>query len=305
MTQEYRVIIAGSVIFQDYELMKAKCDAILSEKQRTHDIVIISGTARGADRLGEQYARERGYRLRQFPADWDTHGRSAGPIRNGEMARNADALVAFWNGHSSGTRNMIETAKRYGLPVRIILTEKPKEDKSQPLKLNFMESNDIDKLKKETADWAVKYIKTGNGFPWLRDKFNELCKAMGGETINPKDMGYSQKDYEEFVKYVSQEPWLKEIAAKPADQRTNDDIGRIVHDFYCKYYAMYPQDVTTKDVADVLKVADPYSHRHIIAQRVAIDCIHALDKAQLEKLDRELDGIVKNPNIGMNAGIRR
>ena len=91
---EYRVIIAGSVSFQDYDLLRAKCDAILSEKQRTHNVVVISGTARGADRLGERYAREKGYRLRQFPADWDTHGRSAGPIRNGEMAKNADALIA-------------------------------------------------------------------------------------------------------------------------------------------------------------------------------------------------------------------
>ena len=132
---EYRVIIAGSVSFQDYGLLRTKCDAILSEKQRTHSIVVVSGTARGADRLGERYAKEKGYQLRQFPADWDTHGRSAGPIRNGEMAKNADALIAFWNGHSSGTKNMIETAKRYGLPVRIILTEKPKEDKEELIKL--------------------------------------------------------------------------------------------------------------------------------------------------------------------------
>ena len=72
---EYRVIIAGSVSFQDYGLLRTKCDAILSEKQRTHSIVVVSGTARGADRLGERYAKEKGYQLRQFPADWDTHGR--------------------------------------------------------------------------------------------------------------------------------------------------------------------------------------------------------------------------------------
>ena len=299
---EYRVIIAGSVSFQDYDLLRAKCDAILSEKQRTHNVVVISGTARGADRLGERYAREKGYRLRQFPADWDTHGRSAGPIRNGEMAKNADALIAFWNGHSSGTKNMIETAKRYDLPVRIILTEKPKEDKTKPLKLNFMESNDIDKLRKETADWAVKYIKSGTGFPWLRDKFNALCDAMGAEKINPDDISFELDDLTENLQKA---PWVSEIAAKPADSRTAEDISRVVEDFVCQNWLMKPEEVTTKNVADVLKVADPLSHRHLVAQKVAIDCIHALDKAQLEKLDKELEGIVRNPNIGLSRGLGR
>lgn len=299
---EYRVIIAGSVSFQDYDLLRAKCDAILSEKQRTHNVVVISGTARGADRLGERYAREKGYRLRQFPADWDTHGRSAGPIRNGEMAKNADALIAFWNGHSSGTKNMIETAKRYGLPVRIILTEKPKEDKTKPLKLNFMESNDIDKLRKETADWAVKYIKSGTGFPWLRDKFNALCDAMGAEKINPKEIRF---ELEDLTANLKKDPWVIEIAAKPADSRTAEDISRVVKDFICKHWLMKPEEVDSKDVADVLKVADPLSIRNRVAVNVYIHCTNSLDKIQLEKLDKELYDLVRNPNIGLSRGLGR
>ena len=299
---EYRVIIAGSVSFQDYDLLRAKCDAILSEKQRTHNVVVISGTARGADRLGERYAREKGYRLRQFPADWDTHGRSAGPIRNGEMAKNADALIAFWNGHSSGTKNMIETAKRYGLPVRIILTEKPKEDKTKPLKLNFMESNDIDKLRKETADWAVKYIKSGTGFPWLRDKFNALCDAMGAEKINPKEIRF---ELEDLTANLKKDPWVIEIAAKPADSRTAEDVSRVVKDFICKHWLMKPEEVDSKDVADVLKVADPLSIRNRVAVNVYIHCTNSLDQTQLEKLDKELYDIVRNPNIGLSRGLGR
>lgn len=62
-------------------------------------------------------------------------------------------------------------------------------------------------------------------------------------------------------------------------------------------------EVTSKDVADVLKVADPLSRRHLVAQKVAIDCIHALDKNQLDRLDKELDGIVRNPNIGQSRGV--
>ena len=70
---EYRVIIAGSVSFQDYDLLRTKCDAILSEKQRTHNVVVISGTARGADRLGERYAREKGDERRPYALDtWES-----------------------------------------------------------------------------------------------------------------------------------------------------------------------------------------------------------------------------------------
>ncbi len=116
----YRVIIAGTRSFNDYELLRTSCNNLLSVKQRTHTVVIISGTARGADQMGERYARERGFQLRRFPADWEQHGKSAGHIRNAKMADNADALIAFWDGMSNGTKNMIDNARRKGLAVRVI-----------------------------------------------------------------------------------------------------------------------------------------------------------------------------------------
>lgn len=119
----FRVIIAGSRDFSDYNLLREKCDRILSDQKSNHQIVIVSGTARGADRLGEQYAKERGYEVRQYPADWDAHGKSAGFIRNREMAKNADALIAFWDGQSKGTKLMIDLAKDHGLAVRVINTD--------------------------------------------------------------------------------------------------------------------------------------------------------------------------------------
>lgn len=132
---KYRVIIAGSRSFRDYELLKAKCDAILDRKGRTHEIVIVSGTARGTDKLGERYAREHGYQSRQFPANWASFGKVAGIVRNSDMARNADALIAFWDGKSPGTRNMIENARRLGLPVRVIMFEDNGE--KQPIQLDI------------------------------------------------------------------------------------------------------------------------------------------------------------------------
>lgn len=122
MSPVFRLIVAGSRNFNNYELLKQKCDSLLSQKRLTHSIVIVSGTARGADTLGEQYAHERGYAVERYPADWEHDGKAAGPIRNSQMAAHADALVAFWEGKSRGTRDMIEKAKERNLLVRIVRT---------------------------------------------------------------------------------------------------------------------------------------------------------------------------------------
>lgn len=116
----YRVIIAGSRDFSDYALLCEKCDGLLCQKQGTHQIIIISGTARGADTLGERYAQERGYAVEKFPADWEHAGKFAGFIRNRQMADVADALIAFWDGRSRGTANMIDIARQKPLLYRIV-----------------------------------------------------------------------------------------------------------------------------------------------------------------------------------------
>ena len=119
MREEYRVIIAGTRTFDDYGMLCRSADYWLSEKRTKRRIVIVSGAAKGADALGERYARERGYKLQRYPANWEKYGRAAGPIRNEIMAQNADALIAYWDGRSHGTWNMIELARNYGLKVRV------------------------------------------------------------------------------------------------------------------------------------------------------------------------------------------
>lgn len=116
-TKYYKVIIAGSRSFCDYSILRDCCDEILSE---TCKIAIVSGTAKGTDMLGERYATEKAYPILRFPADWKKFGRAAGIIRNAEMARHANALIAFWDGKSTGTKNMIDTARKNGLKVSII-----------------------------------------------------------------------------------------------------------------------------------------------------------------------------------------
>ncbi len=113
----FRLIVAGGRDFNNYNGLAASLDYLL--KNINDEIQIVSGMARGADRLGERYAQENGYKIIYFPADWDTDGKSAGFKRNVKMAEFADALVAFWDGKSAGTRHMIETAKEKGLDVRV------------------------------------------------------------------------------------------------------------------------------------------------------------------------------------------
>lgn len=125
---ELRVIIAGSREFNNYELLKEKCiDRIAAHNPNALPVRIISGTARGADQLGEQFAKEENCLLSRFPADWDKYGKSAGYRRNVEMAKfaiedqNKGLLIAFWDGKSRGTKWMIDIAKRYGLDVEVVM----------------------------------------------------------------------------------------------------------------------------------------------------------------------------------------
>lgn len=79
--------------------------------------VVISGTARGVDTLGERWAGENGIPIEKYPADWNTHGKSAGYKRNQLMAEKAEALIALWDGTSKGTGHMLEIARRAGLKI--------------------------------------------------------------------------------------------------------------------------------------------------------------------------------------------
>ena len=124
--KELRIIIAGSRDFNDYELLKKEVLNILKQNNRPKDNVkIISGTARGADTLGERFAEEFGLEVKRFPADWDGLGKRAGYVRNSEMAKysvqddNDGMLIAFWDGTSKGTKNMIDLANKYGLEVHV------------------------------------------------------------------------------------------------------------------------------------------------------------------------------------------
>ena len=113
-----KVIIAGGRHFNDYNLLKQKLNYLLQNQKQ---VIIVSGKAKGADTLGETYAKEFGHLVEEYPADWDKYGKSAGYKRNTKMAMNATHLVAFWDGASKGTKNMIDIATTWGLKSVTVL----------------------------------------------------------------------------------------------------------------------------------------------------------------------------------------
>lgn len=117
-----RIIVAGSRHFEHEAQAFGDLDHLLSGlAARGADIEIVSGGARGADTIGEQYAVARGYRLRRLPAEWERYGKKqAGFIRNQLMSWYGTHLVAFWDGQSRGTGSMIRLAEGDGIATRTV-----------------------------------------------------------------------------------------------------------------------------------------------------------------------------------------
>lgn len=108
-----KTIIAGSRSITPKEFKTAIKKCKWSHKIST----VVSGGAAGADKLGELWAASAGLKLQIYLPDWESFGKAAGPIRNEEMADNAEALLAIWDGSSRGTISMIELARKKSLRV--------------------------------------------------------------------------------------------------------------------------------------------------------------------------------------------
>ena len=119
-----KIIIAGGRDFNDYEKLALECSKIIfSPEERCHQPEVVSGCARGADQLGQSFAKQYHIPITFFPANWDLHGKSAGYRRNIEMAeyvKDNGMLVAFWDGKSKGTKHMIDIAKERNIKTFVI-----------------------------------------------------------------------------------------------------------------------------------------------------------------------------------------
>ena len=118
------VIIAGGRDFEPNHNYYMLLKELLTELKATW---VFTGGAKGADSFGEYVARQMQIPTKRFNANWRKYGKAAGPIRNREMAKNADALIALPGGN--GTQNMIKTAERYNLQIHIVHTGKSLNEK--------------------------------------------------------------------------------------------------------------------------------------------------------------------------------
>ncbi|AHX01094.1 hypothetical protein M316_0029 [Nitrincola phage 1M3-16] len=116
------ILIAGSRGFKNYKLLKRTILDWIKENYtgNIEDLCVISGRARGADRLGEHFAEEIGCNVDLYPADWEKYGGSAGYIRNAEMIKVADVAFIFWDGKSRGTKHSIDLCRKKGVPVCLV-----------------------------------------------------------------------------------------------------------------------------------------------------------------------------------------
>lgn len=116
------VIVAGSRSFNDLPLMYSKLDYYLQKQDK---VLIVHGGANGADKCAAMYAKDRNIETKVFLPDWDKCGKKAGILRNIEMFEYASQFqnrgcVVFWDGKSKGTKNDIELAEKYNVPLRIV-----------------------------------------------------------------------------------------------------------------------------------------------------------------------------------------
>ena len=113
-----RVLCCGDRNWSSYKIIRRELEKLRS------DTIIIEGCANGADSISGDIASEIGYRLLEFPADWNKYGRAAGPIRNKQMLDEGkpDLVLAFHSNieNSRGTKNMIEQAKKRGIVIILI-----------------------------------------------------------------------------------------------------------------------------------------------------------------------------------------
>ena len=109
-----RIVFSGCRDITDEKLV----ERIISQYIAVKDVVITGG-CRGVDKIAHDYARRCFADTEVHDADWDKHGKAAGPIRNQKMAESADQLVAIWDGKSRGTKSMIDNALKLGVETHV------------------------------------------------------------------------------------------------------------------------------------------------------------------------------------------
>ena len=115
-----KLIIAGGRDFNDAILLEKEVRLLISNGLIPRDFELVCGMAKGADLTAYNVCKKKGTVVHKFPANWDMYGRSAGHRRNREMGDYSDALLAFWDGKSPGTKGMIEYMRKLQKPTYVV-----------------------------------------------------------------------------------------------------------------------------------------------------------------------------------------
>lgn len=182
----YKLAIVGSRTFVDYQVL---CEEMA--KLPTPSL-IVSGGAKGADALGKKYADEHNIPTKIFPAIWHPQGedgpmdKGAGMKRNTDIIKESTAVLAFWDGDSTGTVDSINKAVMFKKHVKVVYTGIPKK-------------------KQDTKD-IYGFQKT---FRWLSNMWPVEFEAKGIKFV-------SVENAYQAAKYVGQQETLEKVAKMPA-----------------------------------------------------------------------------------------
>lgn len=107
-----KIIVAGSRTYTNHQYVYTVLDSVIQRSD-----IVMQGGAQGVDQIAATWCRTHHVACREFKAEWEVYGKAAGTLRNAFMAHDSDALIAFWDGSSPGTGDMIRCMQRAGKPI--------------------------------------------------------------------------------------------------------------------------------------------------------------------------------------------
>lgn len=180
----YNITIAGSRGFNNYAFLSREVSKIISNHNiNVNDVVIISGGAKGADKLGERYAMDNNMSLDLHPADW-SKGRYAGMIRNREMANISQMVIIFWDGMSTGSKGMYDICIEKN--INTFLYEMPKTvlgrlERARKYIEEAVSTLNYENLLKYTKNFKELYAECFS--MWADNNFNDLLEYSEAEYL--------------------------------------------------------------------------------------------------------------------------
>lgn len=200
----YRLAIIGSRKFNDYDLL---CQELAKLPKPT---VIVSGGAKGADSLGKKYADEHAIETKIFPAIWHPEGeggpmdKGAGMKRNTDIIKEATAVLAFWDGDSTGTIDSINKAIIYKKFIKVVYVGLPQKKQDDKPILGFQ-----GKFRWLSNMWPVEFELNGIKFMSSENAYQASKYAGRRETIE-KIAKMPALETKSFVRDRVLNPWTTE-----------------------------------------------------------------------------------------------